>query len=235
MKQETSNAVRFILQDLLPPLVRDSSAFRWLADAAVGGGSVSNFAQFRQRAPFLTPDEYQALYQSYTNVHASGDNSQACLERIAADVLGDSLLDAGCGGGHLLKYVRSQHPAIALTGIDIAPPHLPNVENLVLQSASIEALPFPDRRFDKVVSTHCLEHVLDIRLAIAELRRVTAKRLIMIVPQEREGLYTFNPHFHFFPYKETFLRTLVHVPANYVCAYVGRDIYYREDRDCFYG
>ena len=52
----------------------------------------------------------------------------------------------------------------------------------------------------------------------------------VVVPQEREGRYTFNPHFHFFPYPESFLRVMIPVPEGHACWSIGRDIYYREDR-----
>ena len=73
-----------------------------------------------------------------------------------------------------------------------------------------------------------IEHVLDYRKAIAELRRITAKRLIIIVPREREFRYTFNPHFNFFPYTHSFLRAMQPVPDNHLCEDIARDIYYCE-------
>jgi len=81
-----------------------------------------------------------------------------------------------------------------------------------------------------VISTHVIEHVLEYREAIAELRRIAKKRLIIVVPRERESRYTFNPHFNFFPYTHSFLRAVHPVPANYVCEDIGRDIFYSEDR-----
>jgi ubiquinone/menaquinone biosynthesis C-methylase UbiE len=96
--------------------------------------------------------------------------------------------------------------------------------------AMVENLPFGDRSFDTVLCTHVLEHILDYRKAIAELRRITRRRLIIVVPREREGIYTFNPHFNFFPYRHSFLRAMIPVPNDHVCVDVGRDIFYREDR-----
>jgi hypothetical protein len=70
---------------------------------------------------------------------------------------------------------------------------------------------------------------VDYRAAIAELRRVAARRLIIVVPREREYRYTFNPHVNFFPYTHSFLRAMMPVPDSHMCREVGRDIYYRED------
>ena len=50
------------------------------------------------------------------------------------------------------------------------------------------------------MSTHTLEHVQRIDLALAELRRVAKHRLIIVVPKERPYRYSFNLHLHFFPY-----------------------------------
>ena len=68
------------------------------------------------------------------------------------------------------------------------------------------------------------------RKAIAELRRITRRRLIIVVPREREYRYTFNPHFNFFPYTHSFLRAMHPVPAEHTCVDIGRDIFYCEDR-----
>ena len=96
-------------------------------------------------------------------------------------------------------------------------------------SGWVENLPFEDGAFDTVVCTHLIEHILDYRRAIAELRRVAKRRLIIIVPRERESIYTFNPHFNFFPYTHSFLRAMIPVPRQHVVCDIGRDIYYRED------
>ena len=80
----------------------------------------------------------------------------------------------------------------------------------------------------RVICTHVLEHVLDIAGAVRELRRVAKRRLILVVPQEREYRFTFNPHVNFFPYPHSFLRYMTPVPVNYRCESVGRDIYYVE-------
>ena len=81
-----------------------------------------------------------------------------------------------------------------------------------------------------MICTHVIEHILDYRAAIAELRRIAKQRLIIVVPREREGIYTFNPHFNFFPVQRTaFLRAMIPVPRTILMRIdVGRDIYYSE-------
>ena len=62
-------------------------------------------------------------------------------------------------------------------------------------------MPFEASAFDTVVCTHVLEHVRDIHAALAELRRVAARRLVIVVPRERPYRFGFNLHLSFFPYR----------------------------------
>ncbi len=140
-------------------------------------------------------------------------------------------LDIGCGTGYLLGYL-APHVAddVRLVGTDFVVRSQPSPRFTLVESR-IEALPFADGEFDTVICTHVIEHILDYRQAIAELRRICRRRLIVVVPQEREGRYNFNAHFNFFPYPESFLRAMIPVPASHHCRQIGRDIYYREDMD----
>jgi SAM-dependent methyltransferase len=230
MRREQTNQIRFILEELLPPIMRDTALFKFAASLA-WGRHISDLAQFRKSAPFVTAEEYSALYRTHPRVHDETDNSRACLDRIVADALGPTICDVGCGTGVLLEQVRtnSVENFTSLIGVDIIKQGNLFGDNIEFISGWVENLPFADKRFDTVVCTHVIEHILDYRRAIAELRRITRRRLIIVVPREREGIYTFNPHLNFFPYSHSFLRAMIPVPTDYVCMDIGRDIYYRED------
>jgi SAM-dependent methyltransferase len=229
MKRETSNLIRFLIEDLLPPIVRDSAIFRAVARVA-WGAHIDVLTDFRKRAALLTSAEYEKVYREHPRVHSDTDNSAACIARILADIEGASVCDIGCGTGQLLRLIRKGHGAkIGLfVGVDfIIPEHFRRV-GFEFVEAQIEKLPFPEQAFDTVVCTHVLEHILDYRAAICELRRITRKRLLIVVPREREGIYAFNPHFNFFPYSHSFLRAMIPLPPDFTCSVVGRDIYYME-------
>jgi ubiquinone/menaquinone biosynthesis C-methylase UbiE len=88
-----------------------------------------------------------------------------------------------------------------VTAADIMPPaNTDGAVNPVFCVADVTLLPFGDKSFDTVVCAHTLEHVSDIQRALSEVRRVCRKRLIVVVPCQREYLYTFDLHIHFFPY-----------------------------------
>lgn len=229
MRREMTNRIRYVLEDIVPPVLRDSSVFRAAASMA-WGSHVADLARFRERAAFLTDEEYEALYRKHPRVHEDTDNSDACITAITADIAGVSAVDVGCGTGALLRRVREARPELtALAGVDfVIDPELKD-EGIRYFSAKVEALPFPDKAFDTVICTHVIEHIVDYRAAIAELRRVARRRMIIVVPREREYRYTFNPHVNFFPYTHSFLRAMMPVPDAHHIRQIGRDIYYRED------
>ena len=229
MNRETTNKIRFVLEDILPAFIRDSWAFKGFA-GLVWGKHIADLARFRERAPFLSDEEYEALYKHHPRVHQGTDNSQKCIDRMAQDIRGSSICDVGCGTGYLLKQLKSARPELTkITGVDFVVDDADALEGIEYVAAKIEDLPFEDGAFDTVICTHVIEHVLDYRAAIAELRRITKKRLIVIVPREREYRYTFNPHFNFFPYTHSFLRAMQPVPPSYQVEDIQRDIYYCED------
>jgi len=229
MKRETTNLVRWFLEDVVPPILRDSFLFKALASLA-WGKHIAALASFRARAPFLSAEEYEDLYRKHPRVHEGTDNSEACIAEIVRDVIGESVCDAGCGTGVLLKRIRTARPEIKrFVGVDFAVDDAEALSGIEYEASKIEVLPFRDQEFDTVICTHVIEHLLDYRSAIAELRRICKKRLIVVVPREREYLYTFNPHFNFFPYVHSFLRAMHPVPDAHICKDIKRDIYYRED------
>lgn len=230
MNRENTNRIRFVLEELLPPIVRDSAPMRWLF-RRYWGSLIDDIEDFRRRAHHVTDEEYAAIYAALPRVHEATDLSEACVERILASLDGDDILDVGCGTGALLETIHRHGNDRRLVGVDF------QVDDVVrekhpqvrFEESLIEVLPFDDAGFDTVICTHVLEHILDIRRAVSELRRVCRRRLVVVVPKEREYKFTFNPHLHFFAYPHSFLRHMIPVPANARCEQIGRDFFYVED------
>jgi ubiquinone/menaquinone biosynthesis C-methylase UbiE len=101
-----------------------------------------------------------------------------------------------------LRRLNGRADITRLVGVDLVEPtridEMPNAEYI---HGSIEKLPFADGEFDTVVCTHTLEHIPDVHGALAELRRVASKQLVIVVPKERPYRWGFNLHIHFFPYR----------------------------------
>lgn len=121
---------------------------------------------------------------------------------------GDSVLDVGCGTGTLAIAAKTRvGPSGTVCGIDASPEMLGRAikkaagAEIEFRNAAVEALPYPDRKFDLVLSTVMLHHLpAGIRPAAAsEIARVLKPggRVLAVdfadSPEARKGLVA---HFH---------------------------------------
>jgi len=138
----------------------------------------------------------------------TGGRERAFRDRLAALAHlrpGESVLDVGCGTGSLAMAAKRQVGAAGrVTGIDPSPEMIARAVrkarrsalDIVFQEGVAETLPFPDGRFDVVMSTVMLHHLpKSVRaLAIGEMRRVLKPggRVLAVdfgaALQERRGL-----------------------------------------------
>lgn len=99
-----------------------------------------------------------------------------------------NVLDVGCGEGFTLERLRVAGIANQLEGVDCSAEAIEIGERLhprlTFRYGNACALPYEDKSFDAVICTEVLEHLEKPRLAIAELKRVSKKHLIVSVPRE---------------------------------------------------
>lgn len=102
-------------------------------------------------------------------------------ERVAADG-NTTVLDWGCGVGHVAHFMRSRGLDVAMYDFDPDVDHveereLPNFENMTAKfSSNPVELPYDDESFDAVLSLGTLEHVQFPEHSLAEIRRVLRPR-----------------------------------------------------------
>ena len=72
MRREQTNQIRFVMEELLPPILRDTALFKYAASLA-WGRHISDLAQFRKSAPFVTAEQYSQLYLDHPRVHEGTD------------------------------------------------------------------------------------------------------------------------------------------------------------------
>ena len=182
---------------------------------------------------FNLPDSLYTFRASYRNGEISNlrelydPHNDACLERVskATDInsmhLGlikkyfqrdrpDSFLDVGCGSGYLIRELSLYDSSTRFFGLDYCPPVAKEFEHVsFIKGDLVASLAFiADKEFDTVTCTHVLEHVPDPASILAELRRITKKRLIIICPLEKEWCWGMNYHINFFPSQEKFLELM---------------------------
>lgn len=90
---------------------------------------------------------------------------------------GDVVLDAGCGRGFFLNYLRRMS-GCDLTGIELDFPLFEIAKrelaglNIKLVNGDITHLPFPDNTFNKIVMSEVLEHIPNDAEALRQVYRV---------------------------------------------------------------
>ncbi len=202
MDRSLTNAIRFVMDECLPPLLRDSRWFmRPFYQVAYRGKNVEQAMDFKSLVHEWSQQEYDSFYASLDTISRNRltDLNRPSLEMVLREVDpgASTLLDVGCANGHLLRQIGRRHPHLALTGLDVRP-DLPAAPFTYVRGHA-EDLPFEDDAFDVVTCSHTIEHVLDVRRAVAELKRVARRQLIVVTPRQRYFYYTLDEHVNFFP------------------------------------
>jgi 2-polyprenyl-3-methyl-5-hydroxy-6-metoxy-1,4-benzoquinol methylase len=220
-----------VLEDLLPPAIRDSRFF-YLLMHVVLRGRTKHFVSFHARSPYMSRDEYDDFYRRYPPLLEKTDLNDGCIERILREVEGHSVIDVGCGRGYMTGLLAEQtQRSVTALDFQITPALAGRYPACTFVQGAIEHLPFRDEQFDTVICTHTLEHIVQFGVAIAELRRICRRKLILVVPCEREYKYAFNLHVHFFPYPHSLLNRLHPLPPKHACEAIDGDLLYVESRE----
>jgi SAM-dependent methyltransferase len=224
--RSVTSPINWILDNLLPPALRDSRLFMTPLFRALFGARASDFMRFKEEAPFLTKREFRGWYERLASSHIrrESDLTPEALEAVLEAVVGDQVLDVGAGRGFLARRL-AERAAGLVVGVDLFASGGAGRAHLL--RADGEALPFRDGAFDTVTCCHTLEHVQDAEAAVAELRRVARRRLVVVVPRQREYAFTFDLHVRFFPYAFS-LHQLMRRPGA-SCRVVRNDFVYVEE------
>lgn len=97
-----------------------------------------------------------------------------------------TFLDVGGAEGYTAYLVRELFK-VNVTSTDLSEAACKRAKelfNIDAVACDIHSLPFPDNKFDIVLSSETVEHVTDYKIAIKELLRVTKNVLIVTVPHE---------------------------------------------------
>jgi ubiquinone/menaquinone biosynthesis C-methylase UbiE len=140
------------------------------------------------------------------------------MQFVLEALVGERVLEVGCGGGELTRRIAGAGHQVAACDLKSGV-----VERVIetlggdadVRVARAEALPWPDRSFDTVVSTHTLEHIPNLEASLREMRRVARRRIVIVVPCQKYKRYTIDTHVHFFP-TEAVLRWAMQMPLGRV-------------------
>jgi len=198
MKTSITNRIRFVLDELLPAAIRNARWFMYpIFFVWFRGRHVRTAMDFKRLAPALSDLELRDVYRHVRTLadrRPTDTNEEAmafALEQLDHRI--ESLLDVGCGRGFFLAKVAGPPLRVGCDLLDFV-----QLEDAHYVTASAERLPFADAAFDVVTCFHTLEHTRNLHAAVAELKRVARKKLIVIVPRQRFFFYTLDLHLQFF-------------------------------------
>ncbi|MDR2793237.1 MAG: class I SAM-dependent methyltransferase [Treponema sp.] len=182
VSREFSIFVNWILDNLIPPVLRDCKWFMKPVTTMAYGREAETIMGFKEAMPFLSEEEIADYYKRTVNapiarrpIDANKRSVKYILNCIEPDKDGRGrILDAACGRGYLLKKIMEKYPYTECTGVD----YDTSERKFTTVKADLIQLPFENRFFDTVVCTHALEHIKKGHQALSELLRVTKKRFI---------------------------------------------------------
>lgn len=201
--RDFTSIINYILDNLCPPILRECYPLMFPIYWLAYGKATAKLLKYKDHYPFLNDAEYAEYYACAATTKLATrptDLNRASLQFILSNIPeGGVCLDAGCGRGYLAK--RLTQAGHTVFGLDIEPPgDYSEADGYTFVSGSVEDIPFPDEMFDTVVCTHVLEHVRNMDKAVQELLRVAKKRLLIVLPRQREYRYVADLHIRYFPY-----------------------------------
>jgi ubiquinone/menaquinone biosynthesis C-methylase UbiE len=212
MKRELTNKIRFVLDELIPPIIRDNRWFMWpFYVLAYGKLSVNDLMDFKSRVYSMTDSEYAKFYGSLGNsmsrrrlTDLNTSSIDYLLDKMPKEI-GGSALDVGAGNGYLLERIAAIKTWSRVAGVDVVPSEKRQGKFEVFTGARPN-LPFKDKEFNVVTCTHVMEHLLDPAASAKELLRITQNVLFIVVPRQRYYYYTLDEHINFYPQIEPLIR-----------------------------
>lgn len=193
LNRRTTNAVRGLLDQWLPPVIRESPPFGWAVRRWLGPNALPDF---KYRAFRMSDQEFSAAYAALGGayVERSSDTTEAQSEWILANLGEGSIkvLEIGPGNGFMTRRLRERGYECAV--LDIHP--LKGEDHYV--TGTVENIPLPDKSVDVIVAAHVIEHARSLTSAFLELERVSRDHVLIVTPKQRFYRWTFDYHLHFF-------------------------------------
>lgn len=136
------------------------------------------------RSNYIDDDNHSHLYEK--EYSASG-----LLHVIdEASIEYHTVLDVGCGRGNGIAHLKQKQKDVYGVEISHTAVNAAKQKGLDVIQGSITSIPYPENKFDLVVSTDVVEHLYeeDVIVALTELKRVSKKYIALkIAPCKERG------------------------------------------------
>ena len=152
MDRRITNKIRYFLDEWLPPVLRDNRYFMFpLFFLWFRGRNVRQAMEFKSNFHKMTEQDMTRLYDGFKEQSRirETDLLPECRDLMLAWTDPDcrTVLDVGCGRGHLLKAYAAC--GYQVTGCDLVNNLDDSATSFIV--GSLEKITFPDKSFDVVV------------------------------------------------------------------------------------
>ncbi len=227
MNRSITNAIRYVMDNWLPPAIRDARWFMYpFFHIWFKGKNVRLYMDFKDIAYTLTEDQFSEIYRNLDCLayDRPTDMNMPSIKYLVDTIDKDAknLLDVGCGRGFLLNYI-GENTNLQTTGCDLYD-NVSTLKKAAYKKGTIYKLPFEDNEFDVVTCSHTIEHLRELPDAINELKRVARKQLIIVTPCQRYYYFTMDLHLNFYPIA-AYLQKEINIKNN-ICTNIQGDWVY---------
>lgn len=227
MNRNITNTINWMLDNFIPPLIRDSRLFMYPLMWLLLRDKTKDFMDFKRVACNLSAKEIGDVYRFTADRHIkrATDLNSDSVDFILKNVSGSTVLDIACGSGYLSELLADVKGVRRVVGVDFDPPT--DSDRCQYISSPIEDVEFEEGAFDTVISAHTIEHLTHPAEVVDKLRLIAKRKLIIVVPRQRKYKYTFDLHLQFFPYEDDLI-SVFRPKGEYMISLVGGDWLYVE-------
>lgn len=110
MNRSITNKLNYILDNWLPPVVRDNKLFIGIVFHMVFGKKYRYYMRFKDQAYLMKEEDINAYYEilADTFINRKTDLNTGCIRYILNNISGTRILDAAAGKGYLAGLLKKQ-------------------------------------------------------------------------------------------------------------------------------
>lgn len=153
MNRSMTNKLNYILDNWVPPIIRDSELFMSFVFYIVFGKKYHYYMHFKDHSYRLKEADINQYYDilSDTFINRKTDLNTGCIKYILRNISGTTILDAAAGKGYLARLLKKQGGGhLDICAVDIVLPKS-KVEGINYKKATLTNLPFEADSFDTVI------------------------------------------------------------------------------------
>ena len=188
-KREFTGTLLYYIDCLLPPIIRNSFLFSKI------------FKSGSFKSDIISQDiNIIKRHYSYSIKRESSLSKKALNLIIKTISEGSYRKICDLGGGNL--FLKKELDKILNIDVDVLDFNYSENQDRYPEVNLDEKLDLiTDNYYDFSISTHTVEHLLNAKQFVDEMRRISNKGLLLVFPKEMPYLHTPNTHINFFPYK----------------------------------